>query len=185
MRKIRSGRLLSILALALGSSVASAQKQDLPREVYYAWARAGARPGFLGPASGWSTLKFGSKAELDAEHVLPGFSISKWRDGMLDKLPAVPIPFGLDVQASGITDKALGELARVEKLAALNLKKTAVTDAGLKELVGIKELAYLDLAETPVTDAGLKEVARLKQLRLLNLEGSRVTAAGLKQLAGL
>jgi Leucine-rich repeat (LRR) protein len=121
-----------------------------------------------------------------AENGLPAFRFKTFPKA---KLPEVAVPFGLDLQDSGMMDAGLKQLAHLTNLIALDLREMhgdkSVTNAGLKELAGLKNLARLNLTATRVTDAGLKELASLEKLANLDLSWTRVDGSGLKDLAGL
>ena len=106
---------------------------------------------------------------------LPAFQVPPWRDGLLTPLPNPGSAFGLFLDAKGVTDKGLKELARFKSLQALALSRNPLTDTGLKELAGLQNLRVLELDETGVTDAGLAELAALKSLKSLRLEETQVT----------
>jgi internalin A len=162
----------------------------LPREVVEAWEKAGA-------VKGWMRLRV-----IGFDHVpawqggeggdLPAFRLFDWQEGVVTKLPAPAVPFGLYLfdswdasrDASRLTDAGLKELAGLKSLRWLALINTQVTGTGLKELAGLKGLQGLDLRGTRVTDAGLKELAGLKRLQTLDLGGLTIDA-GLKELAAL
>ena len=61
-------------------------------------------PPFMGPLPDW----------------LPGFTIQKWKAGMLKDLPAPDAPFALQIGGS-LSDADLKELARFKNLAGLSL----------------------------------------------------------------
>ncbi len=197
--------------------------QPRPRpatEVIAAWEKSGAVFGSIWMSEsqrGNRYLQFRvepagrtTTAQKTVGAVLPAFRFAVFPTGKLSALPPPEVPFGLQLEAPGVTDARLKELAGLEQLRILNLFRcTKVTDAGLKELAalkqlqslnleavgitdtglmslaGLKQLQSLDLGWTSVTDAGLKELAGLEQLQSLNLRITRVTDAGLKELAGL
>ena len=148
-------------------------------EIIAAYEKLGAKYGSF-EIDDLGTLKFSREKEM-AKQRLPGFYLFSLDDGMLLKLPPVPVPFGLETFAQ-LTDEELKELKHLKNLAALDLHSTKVTDAGLKELKDLTNLTSLDLDCTQITDAGLKELKDLKNLTGLNLRGTKVTDAGLKEL---
>jgi len=76
---------------------------------------------------------FGSKPEGMAD-VVPALQLTEWEAGVVRKLPAPKVPFGLALVFAGVTDAGLKELAGLKSLQKLDLRRTQVTDAGLKEL---------------------------------------------------
>jgi hypothetical protein len=107
----------------------------LLREVVEAWEKAGA-------VKGWMRLSVPGFEHVPAwqggeDGDLPAFRLFDWREGVVTKLPAPAVPFGL------------------------YLRDAQVTDAGLKELAGLKTLRWLDLTNAQVTGTGLKELAGL------------------------
>jgi hypothetical protein len=108
------------------------------------------------------------------ERGVPGFQLYRFP---MEKLPAVAVPFALDLNGPNVTDAGLKELARFQNLDRLDLRRTQVTGVGLKELVGLTKLDHLNLPGQ-VTDAGLKELACLKNLTMLGFGGQHVTNVG-------
>jgi Leucine-rich repeat (LRR) protein len=163
-------------------TVAERKEKPLPAEVRAAWEKAGAEAGWMAPYPfGWGFRTGSGEGEADE---IPPFHWRRWQAGMVAKLPAPDVRFGLYLNGTQVTDVDLKELAGLKQLQALNLGFTKTTDAGLKELAGLKQLKALNLGFTKVTDAGLKELAGLRQLQLLNIGFTKVTDAGLKELAG-
>ena len=133
-----------------GSAAPPAAKNDasapLPKEIVEAWTKAGAEVGWT-RVGDFQWLPFLHKEEGMAGD-LPVFQFpaeppSPWKEGLLARLPAPAAAFGLDFNA------------------------TQITDTALKELVGFKNVQSLCLLGTPVTDEGLKKLANLKDLKAL------------------
>ncbi|MHC4954957.1 MAG: c-type cytochrome domain-containing protein [Planctomycetota bacterium] len=89
----------------------------------------------------------------------------------------------LTLGATGITDRALIEIAKLPNLVRLDLQKTGITDAALKTLGKAKlpELRRLNLYGTAVTDAGLAALT-LPRLEKIYLWESKATEQGAAQL---
>jgi uncharacterized membrane protein len=81
-----------------------------------------------------------------------------------------------------VTDKSLGEIAKLKNLTRLNLEHTAITDAGIAQLKDLKYLEYINLFDTKITDAGIKELAKLKGLKKIYCWQTKVTQAGVDAL---
>ncbi|MDZ7897666.1 MAG: c-type cytochrome domain-containing protein [Arcicella sp.] len=81
-----------------------------------------------------------------------------------------------------ITDKSLGDIAKLKNLTRLNLEHTAVTDAGIAQLEDLKYLEYINLFDTKITDVGIKELAKLKGLKKVYCWQTKVTQAGVNAL---
>jgi hypothetical protein len=166
---------------------AAGQDDELPADLVAAWEKAGARVGWMrlhtarlvGP-----TAFLPLKERPEADYV-PAFQFRSWPEGVVPKLPAPAVSFGLDLRETKVTDAGLKDLAGLQSLQVLRLSFTPVTDAGLKELAGLKSLQVLSLHSTSVTDAGLKELAGFKSLQAMDLGGTKVTDEGLKELARL
>src|SRR5262245_19804189 len=124
---------------------------ELPPEVVAAWQKAGARVGCV-RVEVFGDLRFLPEKAGKAGEV-PAFQFSPWKGGVLAKLPAPAVPFGLDLFDTQLTDAGLKELAGLKTLHTLDLGVTKVTDAGLKELAGLKSLHALDLGTDEGTDA--------------------------------
>ncbi|MCZ6574214.1 MAG: hypothetical protein O7C98_13740 [Planctomycetota bacterium] len=86
------------------------------------------------------------------------------------------------------TDKQVQALSGLRRhIAVLGLGDTGITDRALVEIAKMQNLVRLDLQKTGVTDKGLRTLAKQKRssLRRLNLYGTAVTDEGLLALAGL
>jgi Leucine-rich repeat (LRR) protein len=85
---------------------------------------------------------------------------------------------------SGITDKGLAALARLESLERLHIERApAITDAGLEPLIRLPSLRELDLEACPgITDAGLDVLARSASLRSIDLSRTKASALGVQKL---
>ncbi|AMV25093.1 hypothetical protein VT84_11905 [Gemmata sp. SH-PL17] len=109
-------------------------KKDLPKPlpdvVVKAWKDAGAAVGWMKTETS-GALIFVEKPEAGA---IPAFRFAKWKDGIVPKLPAPDVPFGLDLAGTEITDTGLQELAKLKALASLALCETKVTDAAVEKL---------------------------------------------------
>ena len=137
-----------------------------------------------GVQGGWAPNAYGGLlfiegAEGNAKG-LPGF---RYRQLPKEKLPDLPVPWGLSLAFSKTTDAELTQLAHLSTLTVLDLDYTCVTDGGLRELAPLTNLAVLGLANTDVSGAGLKSLAPFANLNSLRLKRSKVTAADLKELA--
>lgn len=77
-----------------------------------------------------------------------------------------------------VTDKSLGDIAKLKNLTRLNLEHTAVTDAGISQLKDLKYLEYINLFDTKITDVGIKELGKLKGLKKVYCWQTKVTQAG-------
>jgi hypothetical protein len=145
---------------------------------------------------------FQPKPEI-AQRGVPGF---RFYGSLKEKLPAVEVPFGLELPhvkdadlknlahlsslielhfGSNVTNAGLKELVPLTGLRELNLTGMGITDEGLKDLARLKNLTYLSLYYTGVTGPGLKDLAPLQELATLNLAGCKVNDAALKDLAPL
>jgi len=76
-------------------------------------------------------LTFVEKPEPGA---IPAFQFSKWKDGVVPKLPTPESPFGLYLPKTEILDGGLKELAKLKNLTSLCLCETKVTDAAVEGL---------------------------------------------------
>jgi len=117
-----------VLVIIMGLvSIAAEPAKDLPKPLpdttTKAWTEAGATVGWM-KYDNDTGLVFIDKPEAGA---VPAFKFTKWKEGVLTKLPAPTEPFGL------------------------YLAKTEIGDAGLKELEKFKTLASLCLCETEAT----------------------------------
>jgi hypothetical protein len=140
--------------------------RPLPKKIVAAWKKAGAQVGWMRVGK-FNGIEFLPEKEGVAGD-LPALKFSRWKAGVLARLPGPAAPFGLDLSRTQLTDAGLKQLARFKYLQALDLVFTQVTDAGLKHLAGLKKLQYLYLDRTKVTDAGVKELRK-------TLPGCRIT----------
>jgi hypothetical protein len=128
--------LLFALALATGpSSFAEDPKakelpKPLPESVVKAWKDAGAIVGWMK----METTGIVMYVEKPEPGVIPAFTLPTWKDGVVEKLPAPEVPFGLDLSSTEITDAGLKKLASLKNLAALCVCDTKVSDATVAEL---------------------------------------------------
>jgi hypothetical protein len=134
---------------------------------------------------------------------LPGF---RFRAFPKAKLPAVSVPFGLQLTECDVTGEQLLGLAHLVNLRLVMLKPGQVTDAILRSLRDIGRLQALYqaansdsgcppasadavtnlwLEDAAITDAGIKELAPFRNLSTLSLRGTRISNAGLREIAKL
>lgn len=106
-------------------------------------------------------------------------------DETMALVAACPEITDLNLEATGIGDAGLQEIAGLERLEWLNLYRTRVSDAGLEIVGHFARLQQLPIGETRITDAGLVHLAGLRNLRYLGLRGTAVTDAGVKHLEPL
>jgi hypothetical protein len=163
-------------------------RTPFPTDVYEAWTDTGATAGWVRARTEGLTFFYANVppaiAPLPGD--VPGFSLVRWRDGVVAKLPPPQQPFALNLSGTGVTDVGLKELSGMHALHTLDLQAADVTDAGLRELAGLKGLRTLNLTfARKVTDAGVKELTSLKGLQRLYLSGTSVTDRGLKELASM
>lgn len=117
---------------------------------------------------------------------LPGFHFKPDTLKKLPKqLPAVDVPFGLDLSYSKITHDDLAALENLNNLTMLNLMATKVTDPGFKHLAGLKNIELINLFGVKVGDDGLANLKDFKKLRILCLHATLAADQTLKELEGL
>src|SRR4051812_10848682 len=91
----------------------------LPADVVAAWEKAGAETGWMVlHECGFIEFRAGGAGK---EGELPAFSITAWREGILNRLPPPGQPFGLDIFNATVSDLVLKEVAGLKDLQALNL----------------------------------------------------------------
>ena len=81
-----------------------------------------------------------------------------------------------------ITDKSLGNIAKLKNLTRLNLEHTAISDVGISALKDLKYLEYINLFDTKITDVGIAALAKLKALKKVYCWKTKVTQAGVAAL---
>jgi hypothetical protein len=179
--------VVAVLSVCLRSAAAQDKGEPpkpIPEKEWTDWVTAGATIGRMGEFVP-GLVRFEVKDRVEAGY-LPAFRFDEWPPKQkLSDLPAITVPFGLDLHGQKLTDGDVKELAGLKNLRFLRLNGTKVTDAGLKQLAGLGDLQAVDLGDTQVSDAGLKEIAGLKNLRVLLLDSTKVTNEGLKELASV
>src|SRR5438874_546483 len=134
------------------------ERMVIAPEIIASYEKLGAEYGGFIYHPGVVAFHKGNRAAMQG---MPAFKFDSSSKPELIKLPPVPIPFGLDLSLTGVTDKEIKQLKNLSNLAMLDLSATTVTDEGLRELKELKSLTYLDLGHTEVTDRGLKELKSL------------------------
>lgn len=89
----------------------------------------------------------------------------------------------LQLNATGLTDAFLRDLAALPHLRNLGLRGARVTDQGLVYLPQHPQLVDLDLYQTTVTDAGVETLVKCQQLEDLGLSMTKVTSDVFQYLA--
>src|SRR5262245_7554108 len=224
---MRLSNLWAILPLAfLGWNADFAYSQEkqpdrnLPRTIddatVRAWEKRGFRFGWMGVPvrsniyAGFPTFETDPKT---LQNPIPTFAYPKYdvfgqpqNNGVifdLKDLPAIDVPFGLDLAGSDVTDAQLKHLASFKNLTFLRLTGPQVTTlealAGLKNLTslelaasvadkrpkGLSQLKQLTVLSIWYSDAVTKELAELTNLTSLELHSYDITDEALKNLAGL
>ena len=133
------------------------KSKPIPQETIAAYEKLGAK-------SVWFGVNRYGFYEISSQSELPGFIFQNLPNGKLPKLPAVSVPFGLNLRRSYVTDEAMAELKDLTNLTALDLATTSVSNAGLKPLKDLKSLKYLNLNSAGITDKGLADLKSLKSL---------------------
>lgn len=160
-----------------------------------------------------ATFSDGRSQFVDAEdRSAPGIPAFRFRKIPTGDLPAVNVPFGLDLHDSGCTDADVEVLGDLKNLARLNLLGTEVTENALKHLganptlhsltlgegrhargrfagwqgfTSLKHVTRLSLSRTNLTGDGWRELKEMPELDTLNFHGSEVTDTELSQLEGV
>jgi len=184
------------------------EKSKIPADVLKPWWEIGGFQSW----SGWDPKKKGYSISSDPaslEDPLPSFTIlSTVQPRMFEKLPVIPVPFGIEGHASstndltvqgiakqtnlrmlalsntGIADPALAEIVQGAGVERLYISHNGITDKGLKPLAGLKNLKSLTIDEGPITDAGVKNLAPLTSLTHLNLSSLRLADQSAQVIAG-
>lgn len=90
------------------------------------------------------------------------------------------------LEDSTITDKDMRLLAPVQKqIFSLKLQRTSVTDAALANLDKCDRLVRLNISHTAITDKGLASISKIPNLKYINLVATNVTATGIAQLQSI
>jgi hypothetical protein len=175
-----------------------------------AWRDHKTYPVFVSIERQWGTLGSYERARLIDP--VPGFQFTgRATDHELKGLPAVSVPFAIDLGEGKFADASLKHLRGVKNLSSLLLYGPNYTDAGLDDLTAL-DLTTLGLHGTKVSAAGLGRLKvmknltglslalagypdypdealvslkDMKQLTALNLENARVTDEGMANLKGL
>ncbi|MGD9722948.1 MAG: hypothetical protein AB7O59_21240 [Pirellulales bacterium] len=86
------------------------------------------------------------------------------------------------LNAEGVDDAGLLQLAAASELEQLTFRSAVVTDAGLTQLAALKHLTSLTIAAPHITDVGLISLEELPNLTLVELISTDVTADGVARL---
>ncbi len=136
LRLRQLGALAVLLGVGLGGGTALGQAEGapgpLPPALAAAWQKAGAEVGWMRPHP-IGYLQFVPGPAGKARDV-PAFRLSRWRAGMLAKLPVPAAPFGLYLVGTEVTDAGLKHLAELKQLRGLDLRETKVTAKGKADL---------------------------------------------------
>ncbi|VAW93967.1 hypothetical protein MNBD_GAMMA23-1093 [hydrothermal vent metagenome] len=185
--KIGTVSLILLTGIAVNSAVAAYTKKpskastEFKAEVVDAWLKAGALTGYLahGKSGGWHYLR----KRPDGVNSLPVFLWTKFKPGVMARLPAPSVSFAISLGATKIDNAGLDELARFKYLRSLDISHTKVTDKGLGKLAAITSLRSLDLGASYVTDAGLRSLSKIRHLRNFYFGSTAVTDKGVTALA--
>jgi Leucine-rich repeat (LRR) protein len=160
-----------------------ANKDVVSPEIIAVWEKAGTELGWLQ----WGKFEWleYSIDRPDSQDPVPAFRVHPWTAGMLIKLPAPTVPFGLYIYNTSLKDDDLHELAAFKELATLDISNSKITDDGLRHLIPLKKLQSLNLYGTKIRGAGLKHLAGLTELHSLGLKGSDVFEGDFKELSAL
>jgi len=88
----------------------------------------------------------------------------------------------LNLARTGITDKGVQSLGKLNMLTRLHLENTAITDSASAHLSKLKDLEYLNLYGTGVSDASVENLAKLRKLNKVFLWQTKVTQKGADSL---
>jgi hypothetical protein len=126
--------VIALAGLAGWAVFASAADKELPKPLpdstVKAWKDAGAIVGWMKLETTGGVMY----VEKPEPGTIPAFTLPTWKDGVVEKLPAPDVSFGLDLSSTEITDAGLKKLAHLKNLAALGVCDTKVSDATVKEL---------------------------------------------------
>jgi hypothetical protein len=144
-------------------------------------------PRFGGVATEGALSWFRKKQRRDLFHDVTGFESYDWRshafaDDDLEHLKAFPKLRFLRINADGVTDHGVRQLAELRTLVVCVLFDSQITDEGLADLASLPNLRALVLHRAKITDAGLNELASSPRLLCLDLGQTSVTDAGLESL---
>ncbi len=91
-------------------------------------------------------------------------------DAQLEKFePFAPYIVEVELARTGVSDAAIGILARFPHLRAIHLEETHISGTGLDQFTHLPELTYVNLSGTRVTAAAVAPLVSMKTLRHLYL----------------
>ncbi len=183
IRKIALGLIVLTMTIDTDERLVGAPLPEtaFPQEVIDAWENAGASFGYMRPGEE-ARLVFSSDKSPAPNGELPALIFHKWKSGLIQTLPAPPVPFALAIRHQAFRNADLDELAPFRKIAMLSLAGTRVSDQGLKELAKMEHLHTLDLSLTSIANEGLKQLASIPNLQHLYLSNTAVSDAGIINL---
>src|SRR6516162_3907763 len=172
MSALRIGQILMTIpvtagALGCGCDSATTDSPSQPTtDVRAAWTAAGVTPGWIGYGRNNRGFFPGNRGDLPK---IQGFRISKWKEGILSRLPMPQESFGVWFdEKCGVTDEAIKELEILQQsLVLLEIGENSITDRGVKNIGKLMKLRTLCLDRTEVTDLGLAGLKTLIDLRVL------------------
>jgi Leucine Rich repeat len=161
-----------------------AEKSKIPTDVLEAWD-----VNFFHLWTGWDAKRWRYVKDPDPatlENPIPAFSFgSIVQRRMFEKLPPIPVPFGIEGFASRANDLTFQGVEKQTNLRSLVLGSTDISDPALAEIAKVSGLERLDVSHTRITNAGLKRLAGLNKLTSLTIVEGRITDAGVKNLSPL
>lgn len=104
---------------------------------------------------------------------------------LAEHLPGVSSVRRLSIRSDLVTDKAMSDIAGLEKLNWLHIVSGQITDKGLASLPNFDECELFVLVCPRVTDAGMTHVAALRKVDTLVLNCKPLTPDGIRRLKGL
>lgn len=88
----------------------------------------------------------------------------------------------LNLARTGVTDKGIQSLGKLNMLTRLHLENTSITDSASAHLSKLKGLEYLNLYGTGVSDASIGNLSKLSKLSKVFLWQTKVTQKGADSL---
>ena len=110
---------------------------------------------------------------------------TKITDKGLGQIARLPDLEWLDLTGCRVSDEGVATLPRLKWIKRLSLEGTSISDQSCAKLATFANLEELDLSHTAVTDAGLESLVSLRNLKSLWLTGTRVTDQSITTLLQL
>jgi len=104
-----------------------------------------------------------------------------WVRRNAEELKKLPIRY-LNFRRTGITDRAITDLAGMKSVTQLDLAGTSITDQSMSAIRRMRNLQYVDLTDTHVTGDGISQLGAHQLLKHIDISGDVLTDEAVIQI---